>query len=104
MRPPNRSIIYRVSRSGHVMGEYDIDRIVELLDSGEFLWTVFCWTQGIAGLAPLSNLRAEVAAVKAFSAATPTSTLIASGRRRMQAPSTQVAETQAAAPGVAGWT
>ena len=104
MRPPNRSIIYRVSRSGHVMGEYDIDRIVELLDSGEFLWTDLYWAQGMAAWAPLSNLRAEVAAVKAFPAAAAMPTPVASGRRRMQATSPQVATTQAASPGVAGWT
>ena len=103
MNPPNRSLIYRVSRSGHVMGEYDIDRIVELLDSGEFLWTDLCWAQGMAGWAPLSNLRVEVAAVKAFPAAAAMPTPVASGRRRMQAPSAQTAAPQASASGVAGW-
>ena len=103
MNPPNRTLIYRVSRSGHVMGEYDIDRIVELLDSGEFLWTDLCWAQGMAGWAPLSNLRAEVAAAKAFPAVAAMPTPVASGRRRMQAPSAQVATTQASTPSVAGW-
>ena len=103
MNPPNRSLIYRISRNGHVMGEYDIDRIVELLDSGEFLWTDLCWAQGMAAWAPLSNLRSEVAAVKAFPAAAAMPTPIAPGRRHMQAPSPQVATTQAAAPGFAGW-
>lgn len=103
MNQPNRTLIYRVSRSGHVMGEYDIDRIVELLDSGEFLWTDLCWAQGMAAWAPLSNLRAEVAAVKAFPASAAMPTPVASGRRRMQAPSAQVAKTQAATPSVAGW-
>ena len=103
MNPPNRTLIYRVSRSGHVMGEYDIDRIVELLDSGEFLWTDLCWAQGMAGWAPLSNLRAEVAAAKAFPAAAAMPTPVASGPRRMQAPATQVATTQASTPSVAGW-
>ena len=103
MNPPNRSIVYRVSRSGHVMGEYDIDRIVELLDSGEFLWTDLCWAQGMAGWAPLSNLRAEVAAAKAFPAVAAMPTPVASGRRRMQAPSAQVAAPQASASGVASW-
>ena len=103
MNPPNRSIIYRVSRNGHVMGEYDIDRIVELLDSGEFLWTDLCWAQGMAGWAPLSNLRAEVAAAKAFPAAAAMPTPVASGRRRMQAPAAQTAAPQASASGVAGW-
>ena len=103
MNPPNRSIIYRVSRSGHVMGEYDIDRIVELLDSGEFLWTDLCWAQGMAGWAPLSNLRVEVAAVKAFPAAAAMPTPVASGRRRMHAPAAQVSTPQPAPSGVAGW-
>ena len=103
MNPPNRTLIYRVSRNGHVMGEYDIDRIVELLDSGEFLWTDLCWVQGMAAWAPLSNLRAEVAAVKAFPPVAAMPTPVASGRRRMQAPVAQVATTQAAAPSVAGW-
>ena len=103
MSPPNRSIIYRVSRSGHVMGEYDIDRIVELLDSGEFLWTDLCWAQGMAAWAPLSNLRAEIAAVKAFPSSASMATPVASGRRRMQVPTSQMAAPQAAAPSVAGW-
>jgi len=103
MNQPNRTLIYRVSRSGHVMGEYDIDRIVELLDSGEFLWTDLFWAQGMAAWAPLSNLRAEVAAVKAFPVSAVMPTPVASGRRRMQAPSAQVAKTQATTPSVAGW-
>ena len=103
MSPPNRSIIYRVSRSGHVMGEYDIDRIVELLDSGEFLWTDLCWAQGMAAWAPLSNLRAEIDAVKAFPSSASMATPVASGRRRMQVPTSQMAAPQAAAPSVAGW-
>jgi hypothetical protein len=103
MNPPNRTLIYRVSRSGHVMGEYDIDRIVELLDSGEFLWTDLCWAQGMAGWAPLSNLRAEVAAAKAFPAAAAMPTPVASGRRRMQAPAAQTAAPQVSASGIAGW-
>jgi hypothetical protein len=103
MNPPNRSIVYRVSRSGHVMGEYDIDRIVELLDSGEFLWTDLCWAQGMAGWAPLSNLRAEVAAAKAFPPVAAMPVPVASGRRRMQAPSSQMSAPQTNTPSVAGW-
>jgi len=103
MNPPNRSLIYRVSRSGHVMGEYDIDRIVELLDSGEFLWTDLCWAQGMAGWAPLSALRTEIAAAKAFPPVVATPTPVASGRRRMQSPTAQMAAPQTSAPGVAGW-
>ena len=36
MNPPNRGAIYRVSRSGNVFGEYDIDRIVETYESPSF--------------------------------------------------------------------
>jgi hypothetical protein len=85
------------------MGEYDIDRIVELLDSGEFLWTDLCWAQGMAGWTPLSNLRSEVAAVKAFPPVAAVPMPVASGRRRMQAPSTHMAVPQATAPSVSGW-
>jgi len=103
MNQPNRTLIYRVSRSGHVIGEYDIDRIVELLDSGEFLWTDLCWAQGMAGWAPLSALRAEIAAAKAFPPVVATPTPVASGRRRMQAPTAQTAAPQVSASGIAGW-
>ncbi len=85
------------------MGEYDIDRIVELLDSGEFLWTDLCWAQGMAGWVPLSALRSEVAAAKAFPPVAAMPTPVASGRRQMQAPATPVATTQAVTQGVAGW-
>lgn len=103
MNQPNRTLIYRVSRSGHVMGEYDIDRIVELLDSGEFLWTDLCWAQGMAGWVPLSALRSEVAAAKAFPPVAAMSAPVASGRRRTQVPPAQVSAPQPAPSGVAGW-
>ena len=103
MNPPNRSLLYRVSRNGHVMGEYDIDRVVELLDSGEFLWTDLCWTQNMAGWAPLSALRGEIAAAKAFPPVAAAPAPVASGRRLRQAPPTQVAASQANAPAVSGW-
>ena len=87
MNPPDRTAIYRVSRNGHVMGEFDIDRIVELLDSGEFMWTDLCWTQGAAGWSPLTVLRSEVAAAKAFPPVARVVTPMAPGRRAPQAPS-----------------
>ncbi len=68
------------------MGEYDIDRIVELLDSGEFLWTDLCWMQGMSGWTPLTQLRGEVAAAKAFPPVVAMPVPLASGRRRAQPP------------------
>lgn len=82
MTPPNRSIVYRVSRNGHVMGDFDIDRIVELLDSGEFLWTDLFWRAGASGWEPLSSLRPEIAAAKAFPPVTSAQSAV-SGSRRM---------------------
>jgi len=84
MNPPDRTLIYRVSRGGHVMGEFDIDRIVDLLDSGEFLWTDLCWCQGMSGWTPLANLRSEVAAAKAFPPVAAMPGPVASGRRPRQ--------------------
>jgi hypothetical protein len=84
MNPPDRTLIYRVSRGGHVMGEFDIDRIVDLLDSGEFLWTDLFWCQGMSGWTPLANLRSEVAAAKAFPPVAAMPAAVASGRRPRQ--------------------
>ena len=103
MNPPDRSIVYRVSRSGHVMGEFDIDRIVELLDSGEFLWTDLCWTQGMSGWAPLTQLRGAVAAAKAFPPVAAMAVPVASGRRRAQPPMPQASPSQVTSSSVAGW-
>ena len=85
------------------MGEFDIDRIVEFLDSGEFLWTDLCWSQGMAGWGPLSNLRAEVAAAKSFPPVAAMPVSVAPGRRRMQPPPAPLAATQATAPRFPGW-
>lgn len=85
------------------MGEYDIDRIVELLDSGEFLWTDHCWAQGMAGWGPLSGLRSEIAAAKAFPPVASMPMPAASGRRRMRPPPSQVSGPQPAPSGVPGW-
>jgi hypothetical protein len=85
------------------MGEFDIDRIVDLLDSGEFLWTDLCWCQGMAGWAPLANLRSEVAAAKAFPPVAAMPAAVSSGRRPRQ----PVAGAPVAAPkssaGSGGW-
>lgn len=101
MNPPDRTVIYRVSRNGHVMGEYDIDRIVELLDAGEFLWTDLYWGQGMAGWSPMTNLRSEVLAAKTFPPVVAVSRPAASGRRGMSPGGAPVSAP--AASGVAGW-
>jgi hypothetical protein len=109
MNPPNRAAVYRIARSGNQLGEYDIDRIVELLDSGELLWSDLGWTAGMAGWAPLTNLRAEVAAAKAFPpvASTAVPPPLANRRRPTPVPALQpaspvVAPSVAPAAG-AGW-
>lgn len=86
MKPPDRSLVYRVSRNGHVMAECDIDRIVELLDEGEFLWTDLCWAQGMSAWGPLSNLGKEIKAAKAFPPVAAAPVRAASSRRRSPAP------------------
>jgi hypothetical protein len=85
------------------MGEFDIDRIVELLDSGEFLWTDLCWTQGMSGWAPLTQLRGAVAAAKAFPPVAAMAVPVASGRRRAQPPMPQASPSQVTSSSVAGW-
>ncbi len=102
MNPPDRALIYRVSRGGHVMGEFDIDRIVELLDSGEFMWTDLCWHQRMSGWVPLAQLRGEIAAAKAFPPVAAMPAPVASGRRRAQTPMPQVSS-QVSSSNVAGW-
>ena len=104
MNPPDRSLIYRVSRNGHVMGEFDIDRIVELLDSGESLWTDLCWAQGMAGWGPLTGLRAEIAAAKAFPPVAAVPVPVASGRRRVPPAPALVSPPQAMGSKSSGWT
>jgi len=101
MNPPDRTVIYRVSRNGHVMGEYDIDRIVELLDVGEFLWTDLYWGQGMADWSPMTNLRSEVLAAKTFPPVVAMSRPAASGRRGMSPAGAPVSAS--AASRVAGW-
>ncbi len=103
MNPPDRTLIYRVSRGGHVMGEFDIDRIVELLDSGEFMWTDLCWHQRMSGWAPLASLRSEVAAAKAFPPLAATPAPVASGRRRSSPPPAAPLAVQKSSSGFAGW-
>jgi len=82
------------------MGEFDIDRIVELLDSGEFMWTDLCWHQGMSAWAPLTNLRSEVAAAKAFPPVAGSPSPVVSGRRRSPPPA---ATPVSAASRSAGW-
>ena len=85
------------------MGEFDIDRIVELLDSGEFLWTDLYWAQGMAGWAPLTGLRAEVAAAKAFPPVAAMPTPVPSGRYRVQPAPALVSTPQTVASKSSGW-
>ena len=85
------------------MGEFDIDRVVELLDSGEFLWTDLCWAQGMAGWVPLTGLRAEVAAAKAFPPVAAVPAPVASGRRRVPPAPALVSPTPAMASKPSGW-
>jgi hypothetical protein len=85
------------------MGEFDIDRIVELLDSGEFLWTDLCWTQGMSGWAPLTQLRDEVAAAKAFPPVAAMPVPVASGRRRVPPAQALVSSPQAMGSKPSGW-
>ncbi len=103
MNQPDRALIYRVSRGGHVMGEFDIDRIVDLLDSGEFLWTDLCWCQGMQGWAPLANLRSEIAAAKAFPPVVAMPGPVVSARRPRQSVAGASAVNQAPSPSVAGY-
>jgi hypothetical protein len=103
MNPPNRGAIYRVSRSGNIFGEYDIDRIVELLDSGELLWTDLCWASGMSSWEPLSTLRAEIDAAKAFPPVVAPVTAPVVGRRRTQPPSLQASVPQGGPSVAAGW-
>ncbi len=102
MNPPDRTVIYRVSRNGHVMGEYDIDRVVELIDAGEFLWSDLYWGQGMSGWAPLTNLRAEVLAAKTFPPVAATPRPVSSGRRGIP-PVGATAPTSVPASRVSGW-
>jgi hypothetical protein len=102
MNHPDRTVIYRVSRNGHVMGEFDIDRIVELIDAGEFLWTDLYWEQGMSAWAPMTNLRSEVLAAKAFPPVPATPRPVSSGRRGLPPVGASVAA-PASASGFSGW-
>jgi hypothetical protein len=85
------------------MGEFDIDRIVELLDSGEFMWTDHCWHKGLTGWAPLDSLRSEVAAAKAFPPVAAMPGPVASGRRRTPPPAATASPVPKASVGFSGW-
>jgi hypothetical protein len=67
-----------------MMGEFDIDRIVDLLDSGEFLWSDLYWHQGMSGWLALANLQPEIVASKSFPTVAAIPSPQVSGRRRMQ--------------------
>jgi hypothetical protein len=103
MNPPDRMAIYRVSRNGHVMGEFDIDRIVELLDSGEFMWTDLWRHESTPAWRPLTELRSEVAAAKAFPPFVAAPVAAVAGRRSAVRPAAGPAQTRAASAGMPGW-
>jgi hypothetical protein len=102
MNPPDRTAIYRVSRNGHVMGEFDIDRVAELLDAGEFLWTDLYWAQGMSEWASLTSLRPEVLAARAFPPVAAVSRPVSSGRRG-SSPVGVPTSARPAVAGIAGW-
>ncbi len=85
------------------MGEFDIDRIVELLDSGELLWTDLCWTQRMSGWAPLTQLRGDVAAAKAFPQSAVIPAPAVSGRPRPRPSMPPASTPQASSAGHANW-
>jgi hypothetical protein len=66
MKPPDRSISYSISCNGHIMGEFEIDRIAELLAYGEFKESDLYYTEGMADWDVLASLKTEVEAARAF--------------------------------------
>lgn len=66
MKPPDRSISYSISCNGHVMGEFEIDRIAELLACGEFKESDLYYAEGMADWDVLASLKKEVEAARAF--------------------------------------
>jgi hypothetical protein len=66
MKAPDRSIIYTVSKNGHVMGDFDIERLAQYIDWGELSFDSDHYnTDDIEDWRPLSDLKGEVAAAKA---------------------------------------
>ena len=60
MKPPDRSISYSISCNGHVMGEFEIDRIAELMACGEFKESDLYYAEGMADWDVLASLKKEV--------------------------------------------
>ena len=66
MKAPDRSIIYTVTKNGHVMGDFDIDRLAQYIDWGELSFDSDHYnTDDFDDWRPLSELKGEVAATKA---------------------------------------
>ena len=65
MNPPDRNVIYSVSRNGHVMGDFDIDRVAEMLKCGEFFETDLYYAEGMSDWDALVSLKKEVEAARA---------------------------------------
>ena len=66
MKAPDRSIIYTVTKNGHVMGDFDIDRLAQYIDWGELSFDSDHYnTDDFDDWRPLSDLKGEVAATKA---------------------------------------
>jgi hypothetical protein len=86
MKPPDRSISYSISCNGHVMGEFDIDRIAELLACGEFSEADLYFTEGMADWEVLASLKKEVEAARAFPPSTTQSPQPAPKKAKMKTP------------------
>ena len=66
MKAPDRSIIYTVSKNGHVMGDFDIDTLAQHIDWGELSFDSDQYnTDDFDDWRPLSELKGEVTATKA---------------------------------------
>ncbi len=66
MKPPDRSKYYSVSCNGHVMGDFEIDRIAELMACGEFTESDLYYAEGMADWDVLASLKKEIEAARAF--------------------------------------
>lgn len=86
MRPPDRSIIYRVSRDGHVMGDHDIDQIAKMLKWGEFFETDLYFAEGMSDWDELASLKKEVEAARAHPPGQAAPTAPVRSRPKVKAP------------------
>ena len=70
---PDRSAVYKIRRGSHVMGDFDIDRIVQQLDWGELFETDFYLPPGSKRWLPLERLKAEIDSARATGVVSPKS-------------------------------